>query len=328
MMYLQWLVHGRPDAYRPTPAAVAKSHEVIQKFQNEGNYQGAVELVSSFGKVFANRTEQFCGEDWYRLRRTLEIALTVQEQAEESNDDSQKSNNDAHQKRMDELVENLYTGERHGGLASLGYDVRCFFLCPDDRMGHTKIIDRRCEQMVIKGLITETTDLSLSGCLPEMAERAIGYRQTLDYLNREKGSNETEEEIFDNYLNDFTTATRRYAKKQMAWFRKDQDFMFVPVSLELDKTERVNAVAKEIIRYCRLSNAEYERELRGEETKSTECRKENELQGKNMKFYQFERHILKQGSESYADALAEGIECRRRIRMSKKKRTIEETLST
>lgn len=75
----------------------------------------------------------------YRLRRTLEVALTVQTEADKES-----------------MMEKLYTGERNGGLESFGYDVRCFFLCPDDRMGHTKIIDKRCEQMIMKGLLQET----------------------------------------------------------------------------------------------------------------------------------------------------------------------------
>lgn len=75
----------------------------------------------------------------YRLRRTLEVALTVQAEADKES-----------------MIEKLYTGERNGGLESFGYDVRCFFLCPDDRMGHTKIIDKRCEQMIRNGLLQET----------------------------------------------------------------------------------------------------------------------------------------------------------------------------
>jgi tRNA dimethylallyltransferase len=285
MMYLQWLVHGRPDAMRPTSTAIKKSHEIIQQFQNAKNYRGAVDYVSSFDSVFEARTRKFCGEDWYRLRRTLEVALTVQEQSAvrfesgiAGHMECDTQGNAEKQFSLSKLVENLYSGQRQGSLSSLGYDVRCFFLCPDDRMGHTRVIDERCEQMLIKGLIRETTDLSLSGCLPEMAERAIGYRQTLDYLRREKSDDETEENLFDFFLNEFTTATRRYAKKQMAWFRKDNNFIFVPVPLKIDKQDRVDIVAKEINRLCQLSLQDYERELYGRDNASTKCKTENESQ--------------------------------------------------
>ena len=302
MMYLQWLVHGRPDAIRPTKSAVEQAENIISKFQAEENWVGAMTHVASYGEIFASRSKQFCGEDWYRLRRTLEVALTVEGEEEK-----------------EEMIEKLYTGQREDGLASLGFDVRCFFLCPDDRMSHTKVIDERCEQMVIRGLLEETAELSLSGSMPDMAARAIGYRQTLDYLYDESSSN-SEEEDFNAYLNNFTTATRRYSKKQMSWFRKDKDFLFVPVSILSNKSERVEAAAKEIQKYCQMTREAFETELSSEDSASAIAKKRNEGQGKKMKFYQFERHILKAGTPEFERALSQAVEFRNRVK-SKKRRT-------
>lgn len=304
MMYLQWLVHGRPDAVRPTQRAIEKAEETISKFQSERDFKGALEYVGSFGEIFATRTSQFCGEDWYRLRRTLEVALTVEDED-----------------NKEEMVEKLYTGQRLGGLSSLGYDVRCFFLCPDDRMSHTRIIDERCEQMVMRGLLKETAELSLSGALPDMAARAIGYRQTLDYLNDET-SNYNEEEAFNSYINDFTTATRRYSKKQMSWFRKDEDFMFIPVSLSLDKSERVEAAAKAIQTYCGMPRKDFERELSAEDNSSAITKKKNEEQGKGMKFYQFKRHILQAGTKDFENVFSQALDFRNQ--MQAKRRRVDE----
>lgn len=263
----------------------------------------------------------------YRLRRTLEVALTVQTEEDKES-----------------MIEKLYTGERNGGLESVGYDVRCFFLCPDDRMGHTKIIDKRCEQMVVNGLLQETAgtlfvsflgavflgsyrtfriihviDLSLAEELPEMAARAIGYRQTLDYLSKESLENNESDE-FDSFINDFTTATRRYAKKQMSWFRKDREFMFVPVSLAAEKATRVDEAAAMIQQYCHMSRDDYESELYGSDSSSSMAKKKNLEQGKKMKLYQFERHILKAGSEEYNQCLSQAIRCQRRMHKSKKRK--------
>ncbi|VEU42520.1 unnamed protein product [Pseudo-nitzschia multistriata] len=328
MMYLQWLVRGRPDAMRPTPKAVEISYKTIQEFQdNDNDYEGAVKHVASFDKVFAERAQQLTNGDWYRLRRTLEIALTIEEEKKKVADDSDSSS------RVANMVEQLYSGQREGDLASLGFDVRCFFLCPDDRMSHTRVVDKRCEQMLMKGLLEETTELSLSGCLPEMAERAIGYRQTLDYLSRdhkqegeeEEGSKSklttAEKEGFEFYLNEFTTATRRYAKKQMSWFRKDKEFMFIPVSLKLDKPDRVDAAANAINQLCKLSREDYEKELSGgDKYLSGQTKRENEAQGKTMKFYTPERHILIPGSKEYENVLTEAIQCRQRVRSNNNKK--------
>jgi len=224
-----------------------------------------------------SRVDKLCGKDWYRLRRTLEVAYTVTE--------LQKQNNNNNNKKEDDISKELefYTGQRSGGLLSSGpddtpkYDVRCFFLCPNDRMAHTSIIDTRCEQMLLKGLVTETTDLRQDGKLPLSSQpaRAIGYRQTLDYLYRSEAKSK-DEEALDQYIEDFTTATRRYAKKQMSWFRKDDSFMFVPVQVlderkkgddenEVETKEatmlRVEKAAGIITEMCLLSREEYEKQL-------------------------------------------------------------------
>jgi hypothetical protein len=97
----------------------------------------------------------------------------------------------------------------------------------------------------------------------------------------------------------------------------------------LSKHDRISSVAKEIENYLQLSRTEYEKELRKDGSKSAIQKKENELQGKTMKFYQFERHILKPGSKLYAEALQEGIACRQRIlNRENKKRSIEQACSS
>jgi len=299
MMYLQWLVHGRPDAMRPSSETVKRATEIIDGYQKEDQWDEAVKFVSAFGETFAARTQQLCGHDWYRLRRTLEIAYTVQE-----GDDSG-------------LLEKLYSGEREGGLESLGYDVRCFFLCPDDRMQHTEVVDRRCEDMLIRGLLKETADLEACNILPDMAARAIGYRQTLDYLTRENFV-EKDSAALDAFLNEFTTATRRYAKKQMQWFRKDGSFVFVPVPIAEAKRDRVSQASEAIERLCSLTRDGYEQELtstKGDGTLSVseQTKQANEEQGKKMKFYQFKRHLIKPGSEIYQEVMEQADESARRL---------------
>lgn len=300
MMYIQWLVYGRPDAVRPSENTVKRAAEIIDLYHNKDDWDGAIKFVSSFGEAFATRTQQLSGQDWYRLRRTLEIAYTVAER-----DD-------------DGILERLYSGEREGGLESLGYDVRCFFLCPDDRMKHTEVVDRRCEDMVVSGLLTETADLQLSGQLPDMAARAIGYRQTLDYLQRENFA-ENDADALNAYLDDFTTATRRYAKKQMQWFRKDGSFAFVPVAISQAKQDRARQAAEAIERMCFMGRVEYEKELLSSEEDGTlsiseQTKQANEEQGKKMKFYKFQRYVITSGSQAFRDAMEQADESTRRIR--------------
>jgi len=161
-------------------------------------------------------------------------------------------------------------------------------------MTHTKVIDSRCEDMLLKGLLTETTNLRLSGQLPDASQpaRAIGYRQTLTYL--ESGSMDTctktytttdtdtpetdkinemktneSNGVFDAYVDDFKAVTRRYAKKQMSWFRKDDNFLFIPVSLKYDDDDQEACPSADIeeasnmIQYmCTLNRDAYDKELK------------------------------------------------------------------
>ena len=104
----------------------------------------------------------------------------------------------------------------------------------------------RCEEMVSKGLLSEVADLLEQGMLDPAspAGRAIGYRQTIEFLLQEakladdsenrsqtKTSEGTEELLdpesrFLQFLMTFAARTRQYAADQMKWFRspKGRDF--------------------------------------------------------------------------------------------------------
>ena len=45
--------------------------------------------------------------------------------------------------------------------------------------------------------------------------------KTIDYLCRESFTVEDEEAFF-KYINEFSAATRNYAKRQLHWYRKDE----------------------------------------------------------------------------------------------------------
>lgn len=76
--------------------------------------------------------------------------------------------------------------------------------------------------MVERGLLEETAELLAGGVLdPDFPPgRAIGYRQAIEYLRRADVADEVAEEgALKAFLEDFATATRRYAKQQMVWYR-------------------------------------------------------------------------------------------------------------
>ncbi len=75
-----------------------------------------------------------------------------------------------------------------------------------------KRIDERVERMFARGIVEETKSLLDSGIPPEApAFQALGYRQVLRYLHGEISLEEAIELI--------KRETRKYAKRQMTWFR-------------------------------------------------------------------------------------------------------------
>ncbi|MGD8368907.1 MAG: tRNA (adenosine(37)-N6)-dimethylallyltransferase MiaA [Desulfobacterales bacterium] len=77
-------------------------------------------------------------------------------------------------------------------------------------------IDHRCEAMLQKGLIDEVERLLAMGYAPELKSmQSIGYRHAIDYLKGRTSMAET--------LRLFRRDTRRYAKRQLTWFRADPE---------------------------------------------------------------------------------------------------------
>ena len=346
MMYLTWLVHGRPDAIRPTTEAVNRASNVISSFQKdsglthneqesaeESAWKDASAYVASLGPVFSDRVSKLCGRDWYRLRRLLEVAFTIAYYKIQSIPGDEKSNSNNESDILRSLTDSeIYTGIRSGSLSDAGFDVRCFFLCPNERMSHFHTVDQRCEEMLLKGLLRETTNLYLAGALPEDSQvtRAIGYRQALEYLLR-KDATMNDYAAFLSFVDDFATAIRQYAKKQMQWFRKDSEFAFIPVDMERDKAERVREAAKVIAGMCQLSRNDFDAQLitsideektdatSSDETLPISARTKllNSQQGKGMKFFISKRERLVMDSIELRNALADADECTRLIQSIK-----------
>lgn len=89
-------------------------------------------------------------------------------------------------------------------------------------------IDRRVENMLREGLIEETQRLlDQGGSLSQQAMQAIGYRECLSCLEGKILLNEVIETI--------QRETRRYAKRQMTWFRKDKSVIWLESLKDFDR---------------------------------------------------------------------------------------------
>ncbi|PCI78491.1 tRNA (adenosine(37)-N6)-dimethylallyltransferase MiaA [Candidatus Aerophobetes bacterium] len=112
------------------------------------------------------------------------------------------------------------------------YNFRCFFLYTPRETLYPKI-EVRCDEMLSQGLIEEVEQLLLQGLADNpSASASIGYRQCIDYLKSEKSVDD-----FEKFVETFKTMTRRYAKRQFTWFRREPLFRWLDI--EVHGTESV-----------------------------------------------------------------------------------------
>ena len=90
-------------------------------------------------------------------------------------------------------------------------------------------IDQRVNRMLEKGLVSEVEKLLSAGYKDEKALNAVGYKEVVAYLNNEINYSEMSELIKRN--------TRRFAKRQLTWFRKDQRIQWI----DYDKVSPIQA---------------------------------------------------------------------------------------
>lgn len=82
-------------------------------------------------------------------------------------------------------------------------------------------LDQRCEQMFRQGLLAEVQSLLDAGIPPSApAFQGIGYREALAVL---EGRLDDQQALILAQRN-----TRRYAKRQWTWFRKEKDVIWIP----------------------------------------------------------------------------------------------------
>lgn len=93
------------------------------------------------------------------------------------------------------------------------YDALYFVLAYADREVLYRRINARVDQMVQNGLVEEARR-AYAAC-GRTSRQAIGHKELLPYLNGEMTLNAA--------LDNLKQETRRYAKRQMTWFRRRQD---------------------------------------------------------------------------------------------------------
>ena len=95
-----------------------------------------------------------------------------------------------------------------------------YFVLNDERSHLYKRIDARVDKMIEDGLEAEVRRLKEMGCTKDMvAMQGIGYKEMLSYLD---GSYSLEEAVYI-----IKRETRHFAKRQITWFKRERDVIWL-----------------------------------------------------------------------------------------------------
>lgn len=189
--YLHALLYGPPTGPASVPA-------VRSRLEEEMKDKGSLILydrLRSFDPTYASTITH---KDRHKIIRALEI-MTVTNQ------------------RVSEFA-------KEGGAPQESYNFRCWFIYMPKELLYEKV-DRRCEKMVQEGFIEEVKELEKQGLKENSsASQAIGYRQCLEYLATGQTAHDKE-----HFVDAFKRASRRFAKRQFTWFRKEPLFRWLNI---------------------------------------------------------------------------------------------------
>ena len=107
----------------------------------------------------------------------------------------------------------------------------------NDRQKLYDRIDLRVDLMLRQGLLEEAREV-LSSPLSATSVKAIGYKELAPYINGE--------DTLDNCVEKLKRETRRSAKRQLTWFRRDKDINWLYAD-EYDSFEELFSAAVSII---------------------------------------------------------------------------------
>jgi tRNA A37 N6-isopentenylltransferase MiaA len=269
-MWLDWLLHGKPKAPPAAPAVRLTSHELLHPFVDSSSenrdiaWTAAVELVEGAVKgtckdvtapnLSADEQRHWLSvlskvpkNNYKQLSRCLEIALSGAS-----------------------VPISTQLEERTGGLLRVfkTHEVLSFFVSSPRAQLYERL-DTRCVNMLECGLLTEVTELlckghlrlpqrgSFSKSVAEISTLSIGYRQSAEFLTAltnlpaDPSVDQSEfNRAFVNFVRQFGSASRNYAKYQMQWFRRDEDFIWLTNDVSAGTGVALKRAVTEILHWC------------------------------------------------------------------------------
>ena len=103
-----------------------------------------------------------------------------------------------------------------------------YFVLNIDRSTLYNRIEDRIDIMLKEGLVDEVNSLVKSGCTKEMVSmKGLGYKEIIDYLDGTC--------TYDDAVERLKKETRHFAKRQLTWFKREKDIIWIDRSDKDDK---------------------------------------------------------------------------------------------
>lgn len=192
--YLHALLYGPPKGPPASQEVRAKLEEDLEKFGAEALYEKVCSLDPEYGETINHR-------DRHKIIRALEIMTLTG-------------------KRVSDFPKNIVPNQ------AKEFDFRCFFIYFPKEILFSRI-EMRCDEMMAHGFIEEVEELLEMGLEENLsASQAIGYRQCIEFVNSPRS-----DEDWEHFVWEFKKASRRYAKRQFTWFRREPLFRWVDLDV-------------------------------------------------------------------------------------------------
>lgn len=154
-----------------------------------------------------------------------------------------------HANNVKRVIRALEYHEQTGGKISVHNETECqkespfdaiYFVVNDERDALYKRIEKRIDAMMADGLVEEVKRLRELGCTKDMVSmKGLGYKEILAYLD---GELSLEEAVYI-----IKRDTRHFAKRQITWFKREKDVIWMNYPDFDNKKERMQeAMLKKI----------------------------------------------------------------------------------
>ncbi len=118
------------------------------------------------------------------------------------------------------------------------YDCK-YFVLTKNRENLYRDIDKRVDTMIKKGLLDEVKNLESIGVNTSVnSGKAIGYKEIFEYI--------TGELSLDEAINKIKQNTRHFAKRQLTWFRREKNVIWVNKEDFTEETQALEFILEKI----------------------------------------------------------------------------------